>query len=348
MDNNQLSLDKFIEGLPIGILILDPSLHVKTGNTLAFQLLDVAVEDLVTASFDSVVTDEQVCHALHQIAAGETAKQYMIVERNGIYIKCTIDRQIDDSGEDGSIIMIVEDATGFKQLELLKQDFIQTILHRIRSPLTTLKTSLSMVNSLHRESIPEDVREIVDMSYHEVNRLHVLMNDLRNLFLIETKLAGLDMEIEAFPVADVLDRALGELKKLPSVNDDIQKRISCNGDLDLTIKADFEKVKQVLFILLKNACDFSPEKTPVEINLSQNNNRITIEIKDYGIGISEEAKSYLFTKFFREDNDITRGTEGNGLGLFIARSFVEYMKGSLYFESKKNSGSSFFITLPGE
>ncbi len=350
METNSLSLDRFIEGLPFGILIVNPATGmIKTGNAVAFDLLEVQIEDVLTQSFDTIVADEEILLGFKQVISGETSKHNAVFEKNGKYIKCTIGAITGDSEEEGdSILVFVENVTNFKQLELLKQDFIQTILHRIRNPLTTLKTSLSIVNSLYLTSVSEEIREILDMSFREVNRLHVLINDLRNLFLIETGLANLDLEIETFPVTEILDRALDELSKLPSIDDESRKRIICDGDRNIRIKADFEKLKQVLFVLLKNACDFSPEKTPVEVNLSQDNNMVTIAIKDYGIGISEEAKPYLFTKFFREDNEITRIKEGNGLGLYIARSLVDFMKGTLYCESKKGSGSSFFISLPSE
>lgn len=347
MNSSQIGLDKFIEALPVGIVILDSSFNVKTGNRLAFQLLDIALEDLLVDTFDKLIQNQKLKDALTQIQTESARKQEFFFENNNRYIKCTIERLYEESEENG-IIVTVEDATKYRQLEGIKHDFIQTILHRLRSPLATLKTSLSIINTDKIGKISPEVKEILDMSYHEVNRLNVLLNDLRNLFVIETGLVEKEIDIEKFIVADVLNRAVKDFLKLQSHSEEIRKRLSLTGDINIPVKADFEKLKQILIILLKNAYTFSPHGTTVEINVICNDGQTTISVKDSGIGLSEKSIDFLFVKFFREDNKITRDNEGNGLGLFIARSLIELMKGTIYCESQKNKGSLFVINLPSE
>ena len=346
MDNSHLMVEKFIEGLPTGIIVLDSNFNVLAWNKLAFQLLDIAVEDLLAGQFNDVVKNQTLKDALNQIQNRDAGKQDFFIEKEGQTIKCAVGRLHHESDEEDRIIIIVEDATKYKQLDSMKQEFMQIILHRIRNPLSTLKTSLSLINSAKIAEVPQELKEILEMSTHEVNRLNALLNDLRNLYVIETGLAEKELDIESFTVADILDRATGDLIKLYRDDKEINKQLSLKGDLDSPVKADFEKLKQVLVVLLINAYNFSPTKSPIEITASQNNGQTTIEVKDYGIGIADDKKKFIFTKFFREDNEITRSKEGNGLGLFIARSLIEIMKGAMYCESQKGVGSSFFINLP--
>ena len=346
MSDTQLALEEFIEGLPTGIIVLDANCNVLVWNKLAFQLLGIEVEDLLIGQFDAVVKNPPLQDALNRVKNKDAVKNDFIFEKESQFIKCTVDRLRYESGAEDRIIIIVEDASRYKQLESMKHEFMQVILHRIRNPLCSLKTSLSIVNSGKVTAIPPELKEILEMSGHEVNRLNVLLNDLRNLYVIETGLAEKELEVESFSAADILDRGIGDFLKLYQNKEAIKKRLFLKGDLDSQIRADFEKLKQVLVILLTNAFDYSSNKSPVEVKVSHNNGQATIELKDKGIGIADEKKEFVFSKFFREDNEINRNKEGNGLGLFIARSLIEIMKGTMYYESRKDVGSSFFINLP--
>ena len=248
----------------------------------------------------------------------------------------------------GGLIILLEDATNIKKIEQIKREFIGTLLHKIRSPLATMKTSLSMLKygMVHPETSKTlDMHEIFTMCYDEVNRLSALISDMRDLFLIETKLVEKDLEIEVFPVYAAIASAMGDLKKsLPP--EIVGKRIIAQENTELLVNADFEKMKKIFFVLLKNALQYSAADTSVEVLCSDMDDSINITIKDRGIGISDSIADQVFGKFFREDNFTTRNSPGNGLGLFIAKSYIELMNGTIFFESKHGEGTSFHITLP--
>lgn len=91
---------------------------------------------------------------------------------------------------------------------------------------------------------------------------------------------------------------------------------------------------------------YSPEETGVTITCEDERDDIVVRVEDCGIGVAKESLPLLFGKYFRESNDATRNQEGNGLGLFIARSFIELMKGTIYCESVQGKGSVFSFSLP--
>jgi signal transduction histidine kinase len=346
MEKPLFTLETFLENIPLGIIILDNDFTINAGNSLAFNLLHIPVEELLTNTFDQVVSNGKITEALEEIRDHDIGKQDFIIEDDNQYIKYSIDKMINPDGISNSFVIIVENAAKYKKLETMKQEFIHTILHKIRAPLSTLKTSLSLINASMISEFPEPVKEVFAMSMHEVTRLTTLLNDLRDLFFIETGVIDKEIEIESFPVGDALDRAIAGYRKLAQNTMTAQNQLTITGDRSATVKADFDKLKQILEIILKNAFNFSPDQTPVEIKITNNTSHTTIEVKDHGIGIPDDTKDFIFTKFYREDNDVTRTIEGNGLGLFVAHSLVECMKGTLYCESQKGHGSSFFITLP--
>ena len=183
------------------------------------------------------------------------------------------------------------------------------------------------------------------MCYEEVNRLSLLINDMRDLFLIETELAEKELEPESFAIGSALSRAVHDLGKSLSLKT-VTTRISFAGDPDLFVRADFDKTKKVFSILLKNALQYSAPDAPVEVMCTSAPGYVNIQVKDSGIGIAEKMAGFVFSKYFREDNPMTRNSAGNGLGLFIAKSYIELMKGSMYFESAPGAGTRFNVSLP--
>jgi signal transduction histidine kinase len=259
-------------------------------------------------------------------------------------LSCTIKHVAAENGRQA--IVIVEDATRFRQIELVQRDFITNVLHKLRGPLSTLKTSLSMVQNEKVLADPVQTGEILSMGYHEVNRLVDLVNDLRDLFQIETGLAGKDIEIEEFDVSAALGRAVDEIGKMPAPFSGIRKRLLLTGDPHRRVGADFAKTRKIFSVLLKNAVLYSEVETPIEVKFSDAGNGVMVCIKDQGTGIAEKNIPLLFGKYFREDTDQTRSNEGNGLGLFIAKSYTDLMGGSLYCENVEGKGCAFFVSLP--
>jgi signal transduction histidine kinase len=337
-------VDSFVEQLPVGIIVLDSSLRIQTCNDLALRLLDVAIENCLLANFPDAVGDARLKDAL-RLAQEGTAQQHIVLESPDRVIACAISTVSAGAGGN-EVIIIAEDATHLRGIERMKREFIGSLLHRIRNPLATLKTSLAMVQDERMGALPPDVREVLGMGYHEVNRLTVLLNDMRDLFLIETGLACKDLVTETFAVSEVLDRTVADLTKMGPPLNAVHGRLIPSGNVDAKIAADFEKTKRIFMNLLKNALLYSVPDGPVEFSCINAEGNANIRVQDRGPGIAREKMPLVFTKFFREDTPYTRKYEGNGLGLFIAKSFTELMDGSMYCESEQGKGSSFFLTLP--
>jgi len=240
------------------------------------------------------------------------------------------------------VVLALEDATQMHRLDAIKQEFIGAIVHKIRAPLSTLKTALAVLHDSRPDNLSADAAEVIDMSRHEVERLNRLLNNLRDLFAIETGLAAKELEFEEFAVGKSIERALCVLDKSGRSP---RQRVRILGASDAAVRADFQRMTGAIEILLDNALLFS--EGPVEITVQRLSACVILSVRDSGIGIGPEAQCLLFSKFFREDNAVTRGNDGNGLGLFLAKSWLEMMDGSVSCESNPGKGTTFVISIPG-
>lgn len=343
MNSDIGDIDRFIERLPVGIIILNTAMQLVRYNDLALQLLQIDFEDCLTDDLFKAVDLPFLRDAVADIIEGKSLQQshvkFDIANRT---VACTI-KTTPVTGN-SEIILILEDITNLSNIDKMKQEFIGTFLHKIRNPLSTLKTSLELVTDKQLGLVSDSVKEILEMGFHEVNRIAMLLNDMRDLYLIETGLASANLAIENIDLVAVINSVNDDFLKSEPPMSETARRLSITGDTPVFVNADYEKTKMIIANILKNALQYSDEN--VELIYSADEDCVTIQIRDHGTGIAEEILPQIFTRYFREDTSATRKNEGNGLGLFIAKSYAELMNGSLFCESKVNAGTSFFITLP--
>lgn len=332
-------LQAFADNVPEGILLVNSSGNIIIYNEEALSLLDTSVEEMLVQTSIESILGQELSQAIRDSGTGKQSR--IEISRNGRCLHCGIRSTTGLFDEGIQTVVSLSDAFAHKRLEEVKKEFITAILHKIRSPLATLKTSLSVLHEYQSDSMSDEAREVLDMGRHEVDRLNALLNSLRDLFIIETGLEQDDIRYEQFTAGTAFEAAL---KKIILLHKDIIARIKIDGTLSTTIHADFQRFCRVLELLIDNALIFS--KDIVSITISPGDDFCTITIKDFGIGIAEENIPLLFSKYFREDNQINRTIQGNGLGLFISRAWIESMAGSISIESVKNQGTTVTLTIP--
>jgi two-component system, OmpR family, phosphate regulon sensor histidine kinase PhoR len=344
LNETRLELENFVEYLPVGVIVFDADMRMSLWNDLGLKLLGLGVENTLSGDFAGLIDEKLLETIMGDKGPTCTGQQRLMVEKDGRVLSCTVKHGTTE--DDMKAIVIVEDATKFRQIERIQRDFITNVLHKLRGPLSTLKTSLSMLQNGMALKDAAQTGEILAMSYHEVNRLVDLVNDLRDLFLIETGLAGKDLDIEDFVVSMAINRAADEIGKMPAPFSDVRQRILLTGAPENRVRADFGKTKKIFSVLLKNAILYSDGAFPIEASVSEADDCVMVCVRDKGTGIAEKSMPLLFGKYFREDTAQTRRNEGNGLGLFIAKSYADLMGGSIHCESVQSKGSAFFVSLP--
>jgi signal transduction histidine kinase len=235
----------------------------------------------------------------------------------------------------------LRDITHFKELEQLKSDFVATVSHDLRSPLTLMRgyaTMLQMVGDLNEQQ-KGYVRKIVS----GVENMNRLVNNLLDLGRIE---AGIGLQIDRVPVGEVVDDVVNSLQ-LQAVQKDIQlARETASAAKDLVIEADRALIQQAVYNLVENAVKYTAVGGQVKVRTESRLNSVLVEVHDNGIGIAPLDLPHLFEKFYRSGRREAYQQRGTGLGLAIVKSIAERHGGRVWVDSQLGKGSVFSLEVP--
>jgi signal transduction histidine kinase len=216
------------------------------------------------------------------------------------------------------------------------------ISHELRSPLTSIRGSLGLILGAMSTSLQPKVRDLLEIAQSNCERLVLLVNDILD---IEKFSAGqMRFEIRPLDLAPVVRQAV-------EANEGYARRFNARIELapvpeGCTVEVDPERLIQVLTNLLSNAAKYSPPGGTVRVWCERHGDTLRISVHDDGPGIPPEFRKRIFEKFSQADASATREKGGTGLGLHIARRFIEHMHGSIGFESEVGVGSTFWVELP--
>src|SRR5229473_3479579 len=224
-----------------------------------------------------------------------------------------------------------------------RRELIMNVSHELRTPIASIQAHVDslLLPEADRPDAAETERRL-RVTAAETRRLSDLIEDLLMLARADSQeLKVANRAVEVGPIVEQVVQALAPLarnERQVTVNlDDLPARIWATGDPD--------RLAQVLTNLVRNAINYTPEGGVVSIRVAGGVDRVQIAVSDTGLGISAEDLEHVFERFYRADTSRTRDTGGFGLGLSIAREFVEAMGGSLSATSQPGLGSTFWISL---
>lgn len=238
-------------------------------------------------------------------------------------------------------IVVFNDITHDLAVEQMKQELISIATHELRTPITGIKGYLDMILAGDTGGVNSETKEVIEELVVINGHIADLVDDLLNIGRIEQG------RMEVKPVEMNLILSVHNLvKELSASAKDKNLEIVFSPPKNIPqVKADPERVKQILTNLLGNAIKYTP-KGKVEIILEPKGREVICHVKDTGLGISKEDQKQLFKKFSRIKNEKTRTITGTGLGLWIVKQIVEMMAGKIWVESVENKGSTFSFSLP--
>lgn len=227
-----------------------------------------------------------------------------------------------------------------KQLHDMKSRFVTMASHEFRTPLSTILSSISLVNKYDHGENKDKVEKHVNRIKSAVANLTLILND----FLSAEKLqeGRIFVTREKENLRDFTAMIIGEVNGILKPG----QKITYTHEGGEVAFFDKQIMRNMLLNLISNASKFSSEEKSIEISTSVNDKEIYIEVSDQGIGIPEDEQKQLFERFFRAGN--ATNIQGTGLGLNIVSKYLEVMKGTINFKSELNKGTTFFITLLNE
>jgi PAS domain S-box-containing protein len=239
-------------------------------------------------------------------------------------------------------VWVFRDVTKEREVDKMKTDFISLASHQLRTPLTGIKWFVELLEE-NKEKLPKDrISEYIRRIGQSSDRMIELVNDL--LATSRADNGKLEKEMGSYPARELLQQAIDEQGRIfTNKNIKIVGLNTINPEWEL--EADMVQMSQVFGNLFNNAASYSPANSVIEVGGEQVDGMVKIFVKDSGLGIPKEQQEKVFGKFFRADN-VAKTIPGSGLGLYVAKSMVESHGGKIWFESKENLGTTFFVELP--
>lgn len=248
-----------------------------------------------------------------------------------------------DEGKVIGFYTLANDVTELKRIDRMKSEFVSTVSHELRTPLTSIRGSLGLISGGVAGQLPEAVKTLVGIAKSNCERLIRLINDILDIEKIESGKMTLDLQV--IELKPLLEQALAANEGYGAA-----KNVSLSlqfPDEELMVRADGDRLTQVVTNLLSNAMKFSPSDGVVEIHVGRSaSGGVRVEVRDHGPGIPEEFRKRIFQKFSQADSSDTRQKGGTGLGLNISRAIIERLGGSIGFETHTNEGTTFYFELP--
>jgi signal transduction histidine kinase len=226
-----------------------------------------------------------------------------------------------------------------RESERMKTELVNIVSHELRTPLASVLGFTALL--LKREFDPATRRHYLGIVDAQARRLAALLEDFLDVQRIEHE--GVELAAERVDVAGLLDEQ-AQLYAAQSPKHRVELDVA---ERPLTVRADPNRLAQVVGNLLSNAIKYSPEGGRVEVRALRSNGGVRIAVRDEGLGIPEEQQGRIFTKFFRGDAAAT-GITGTGLGLAVSREIVEAHGGRIGFDSDPGTGSTFWLELPAQ
>jgi PAS domain S-box-containing protein len=330
-------LASILSSTPDPVLVTDHRDRLLLANPAAWHVLGLGVEAGQGQPIEQVISNTDLVRLLRTFSNDHLSAEVTLPDGK-IYLAIASSVTLD--GHPVGRICILRDITHFKELDAMKSDFVSTVSHDLRSPLTLMRgyaTMLEMVGDLNEQQTSY-VRKIVT----SVEGMSRLVNTLLDLGRIE---AGVDLQLEMVSVHDIIDRVVGSIQLQAT-----QKQIVISTEIDSQaaplVEADQALLQQALHNLIENAIKYTEPGGKVSIRVAPDQERILFEVSDTGIGIAPVDLPRLFEKFYRGGQREAKKRQGTGLGLAIVKSIAERHNGEVWAESQLGKGSKFSFAIP--
>ncbi len=228
-----------------------------------------------------------------------------------------------------------------KELDKAKSDFISMASHQLRTPISVIRGYLSMILAGDLGKVNDNISPSLLRVLKNTDQLNNIVEDILNASRIEQ--SRLVINKASGDISELTRTAVQELTQKAK-----QKGVTLESNIPnkkITAPFDQTKVYEAILNLIDNALSYTKQGS-VSVFVSETSDNVTVKVKDTGIGIPDNKKEYIFKRFSRLENAKQVRPDGTGIGLFIAKKIIDAHRGKIWFESKLNVGTTFFLQLP--
>jgi len=342
--------DAIVNNIPVLIVVSDNEKRMSLANEYALNLFNISNKEWQNNSLVNLIPDKSVVSLFTELNPKFSSSEFnpasslfpLDIENKTHFFLTRQIPIIDEQGNETNIVTLMQDVTSFKNLDKLKSEFIATISHEIKTPLTSINMVIDILLKEIKGKLGDDQKDLLQDAQNDIQRLQGLTKELLDLSKLES--GKVEFNIQTIKVSEIIECSIDQLKlfikdKNINVIVDIDQNVSnCNGDINQLCK--------VVSNILKNAIQHSSNDGEIKISAKEVDNNIQVSISDKGKGIPKESLDVIFDKFVQV-NEFMDAESGNiGLGLAISKEIVNAHKGKIWVESLTGKGSAFYFTVP--
>jgi len=342
-------IETLINNMTDAVIGLDEDQKILFINEQALKITGLKKEDVLGQSAQTIAINNDLIRSLIQdlIQKGynsntqqplkifaDNKESFFNKKINLLSITHTAEMQSKQIGD----VILLKNITPFKELYSAKTNFIATISHELKTPISSILMSLDLLENEKIGKVNNDQHQLIQSVRDDSSRLLKITSELLNMTQAESGKIQLTLhEVQPIEIVQYATEAV----KIQADQKKIRIRTNCSPSLP-AIKADREKTSWVLTNLLANAIHYSHENSEVQLTVKESSNLVQFSVQDFGQGIDLKYLPKLFDRYFQIPGSHKAGT---GLGLAICKEFIEAQGGEISVESEIGKGSIFYIVL---
>jgi two-component system, NtrC family, sensor histidine kinase KinB len=339
-------IETLVNNMHDAVIGLDENHFIYMINDEALKITNLNKEEIIGKTVHEVAVNNDLVRELLKNIDHPQKDPIKIVSENkeNYFEQDIIPINIVKTGEKekkyiGKVILL-RNITPFKELDFAKTNFIATISHELKTPISSMKMGVQLLGNQKFGTLNEQQMELLNSINEDGQRLLDITGELLNLSQVET--GNIRLNIENCSPKEIVQTAVKNIEKLAE-----QKNVSIHSqfllDDDDFVAADFDKTVWVMNNFLSNAIKHSFQDENIQILVEKLNSNIKFSITDTGKGIDEKYQRQIFDRYFQVPGEHQNGT---GLGLAISKNFIEKQHGEIGVKSGLNQGSTFYFVLP--
>ncbi len=341
--------EAIVDNISDGVIMTDARMRILHLNPVVTDLFAPGAGDAAGRPLADVIRDERIVRLVRacyqeNISPEESRPGFLEFENEGgLYsFKPRLTRIVDSEGSLFGVLLVLQDVTQFRELDRMKSDFIATLSHEFRTPLTSINMTVDILNQGILGPLNGRQKELIDSAKEDCFRLTKLARELLQLSKLES--GKLQVKNEELDVQGVIQFSIRPLQ-LQFAEKGLRLQIEVEPGLP-RIVADEQQISWVISNLVTNALKHTDSGGTITVRARHDVNAVLIEVEDTGHGIAPEHLAKIFDKFvqIKHVSDATPGSVG--LGLAIAKEIVELYGGRIWVQSAPGKGSTFSFMLP--
>ncbi|MDQ3022389.1 MAG: cell wall metabolism sensor histidine kinase WalK [Bacteroidota bacterium] len=343
--------EAIVENMRDGILVIDENNEIIIVNHIGSEIFGIPQSNLVGKNIKVIAGKNNLIKNIYENKDIELDKnsdnknnylRIVFKDKEEFYLKDYTDIFNSDGKIIGTII-VLKNVTGFKEPDEIKSGFIATVSHELKTPLAAMNMSLRLMQDSRVGELNTEQKKLTSAMKDEVKRLLKMVNELLNLSKIES--GGEIYKYQEVSVDELIDAAVTPMLMQFEQNK-IKFHLKSESKLP-KLQLDVNKIALVIINLLNNAVRYTKSGGEINFSVTRENNFIEFLIKDNCVGIKPEYLDKIFLKFVQVIKaNLESQYKGVGLGLAIAKEFIEAHKGKIWVTSEYGKGSNFIFILP--